>query len=72
MSDRIKQIRELLSRLESEVAQTENAVTFRELSGLELPDIIKDVVDLLMPEITPYEVAIYLYLLRHSVIEKGT
>lgn len=25
-----------------------------------------------MPEITPYEVAIYLYLLRHSVIEKGT
>jgi hypothetical protein len=39
---------------------------------LELPDIIKDIVDLLMPEITPYEVAIYLYLLRHSIIEKGT
>jgi hypothetical protein len=39
---------------------------------LELPDIIGDVVDRLMPDLTPYEAAFYMYLLRHSIIEKGT
>jgi hypothetical protein len=72
MRDRIEQIRVLLSQLESEASQAEQAGEFRALSGLELPDIICDVVDLLMPELKPYEVALYLHFLRHSIIENGT
>jgi hypothetical protein len=41
------------------------------VSGLELPDIIRDVVDLLLPELKPYEASLYFYLLRHSVVEHG-
>jgi hypothetical protein len=37
-----------------------------------LPDIICDVVDLLMPELKPYEAALYTHLLRHSIIETGS
>jgi hypothetical protein len=72
MRDRIEQIRTLLSELESEASQAEQAGEFRALSGLELPDIICDVVDLLMPELKPYEAAFYLHFLRHSIIENGT
>jgi len=50
MSETIQQIRSLLTELESEVDRAEHA-EFRALSGLELPDIIADVVDLLMPEL---------------------
>jgi hypothetical protein len=72
MRKRIEQIRQLLSQLESEASHAEQAGEFRALSGLELPDIICDVVDLLMPELKPYEVALYFHFLRHSIIEKGT
>ena len=72
MRERFEQIRQLLSQLESEASQAEQASEFRALSGLELPDIICDVVDLLMPELKPYEVALYLHFLRHSIIENGT
>lgn len=41
------------------------------VSGLELPDIMRDVVDLLMPELKPYEASFYIYMLRLSVIETG-
>ena len=34
--------------------------------------MICDVVDLLMPELKPYEVALYFHFLRHSVIANGT
>lgn len=71
MKETISQIRSLLSDLEREAAQTDQAIQLRGLSGLELPDIIRDVVDLLMPELRPYEVAIYFYFLRHSIIETG-
>src|ERR1035441_4312420 len=37
----------------------------------ELPIIIKTFVDFLMPELTPYEVSLYLFLLRNSFIENG-
>jgi hypothetical protein len=72
MKERFEQIRHLLSQLESEASQAEQASEFRALSGLELPDIICDVVDLLMPELKPYEVALYLHFLRHSIVENGT
>ncbi len=35
-------------------------------------DIIKQFVDYLQPELTPYEVSLYLYLLRNSILKSGT
>jgi hypothetical protein len=71
MKETIDQIRGLLSDLESEAHRSEQAAEYRGLSGLELPDIMRDVVDLLLPELSPYEAAFYFYLLRHSIIENG-
>ena len=72
MSETIQQIRSLLTELESEVERAEHVAEFQALSGLELPDIIADIVDLLMPELGPYEVAFYMHLLRHSIVENGS
>lgn len=71
MRETIDQIRGLLSELESQAIKEDKAVKFHAFSGLELPDIICDVVDLLMPELKPYEVSFYLHFLRHSIIENG-
>lgn len=71
MKETISQIRSLLADLERETIQADQAAQLRGLSGLELPDIIRDVVDLLMPELKPYEASFYLYILRHSIIENG-
>jgi len=72
MRERFAQIRTLLDELEQEAedgpASSERAL----VSGLELPDIIRDVVDFLLPELKPYEASIYLYMLRHSVVETGS
>jgi len=72
MTEIIAQIRSLLNELEAETSTTAEAAAIRAFSGLELPDIIGDVVDFLMPEIRPYEAAIYIHLLRHSIIKTGT
>ncbi len=72
MKETITEIRELLSRLEGEADQSEKTADFRALSGLELPDIICDVVDLLFPNLKPYEAALYMYMFRHSIIETGS
>jgi hypothetical protein len=72
MNDTINEIREFLSKLETEVCQAGGSAELRALTGLELPNIICDVVDLLMPELKPYESALYMHLLRHSVVESGT
>jgi hypothetical protein len=72
MDDTISQIQALLLKLESETARAETTAQLRAFSGLELPDIICDVVDLLMPELKPYEASFYLHFLRHSIIENGT
>jgi 5-methylcytosine-specific restriction endonuclease McrA len=42
------------------------------VSGSELPDVVRDVVDFLFPELRPYEATLYIYLLRHSVVQSGT
>jgi hypothetical protein len=72
MKETITEIRELLSRLECEAVQSEKRADFRALSSLELPDIICDVVDLLFPELKPYEAALYMHLFRHSIIQTGS
>jgi len=71
LADEISQIRGLLDSIERREASTPDA-TLREFAALELPDILADVVDFLLPQLTPYEAAIYFYLLRHSVIASGT
>jgi hypothetical protein len=72
MSEKIDQIRALLLELESEAAREDGTAKFRAFSGLELPDIMCDVVDLLMPELKPYELSFYIHFLRHSIIENGS
>src|SRR5437667_9092058 len=71
MSDSIFKIRSLLDDLERETAVAAVAADRAIVSGLELPDIIRDVVDLLLPELKPYEAALYFYMLRHSIVEHG-
>jgi 5-methylcytosine-specific restriction endonuclease McrA len=71
MKETISRIQSLLGELEREATQANQAAELRGLSGLELPDIIRDVVDLLMPELKPYEASFYLYFIRHSIIENG-
>jgi CheY-like chemotaxis protein len=72
MIEAIQQIRVLLEQLETSAVQADRASEFRAYSGLELPDIMCDVVDLLMPELKPYELALYVYFLRQSIIANGT
>lgn len=71
MVNEIGQIRGLLDSLESRAASAPDAA-LRDFAALELPEIVSDVVDYLLPQLTPYEVAIYFYLLRHSIIASGT
>lgn len=71
MKEEISKIRESLVTLESKLAQYDNPAA-SPFSGLELPDIMRDVVDLLFPLLGTYEASFYTYLLRHSIIEKGT
>ncbi len=72
MSDEIDQIRGLLSALESRIVASPNEVALRDFAALELPELISDVTDFLLPQLTPYEGVIYFYLLRHSIIAGGT
>jgi hypothetical protein len=70
MKEEIAKIRESLNTLENQLGQNENPMA-SPFSGLELPDIMRDVVDLLLPLLGTYEAAFYLYILRHSIIEFG-
>ena len=72
MQEKIEKIRALLSELEQGVQSDAATETMRVFSGLELPDIVRDIVDFLMPNLSPYEAAFYWYLFRHSVVETGT
>ena len=72
MRDEIEQIRDLLNALESKIARSPDEEALRDFAALELPDIISDVVDYLLPQLTPYEAVFYFYLLRHSIVSSGT
>ena len=71
MQEGIDKIRTLLDALEQEVKLSSATAERALVSGLELPDIIRDVVDFLFPELKPYEASLYMYMLRHSVVETG-
>jgi HNH endonuclease len=72
VKETIAQIRTALDDLELQIESGDSAQGRALVSGFELPDIIRDVVDLLLPELKPYEAALYFYMLRHSVVEIGT
>ncbi len=38
---------------------------------LDLPQIIKDIIDFLQPALSPYETVIYWFMFRHSIVETG-
>ncbi len=72
MNETIDEIRALLDRLEGEALSDDNAAFIRDFSALELPNLVNDVVDYLMPFLDPYESAFYWYCFRHSIGENGT
>lgn len=42
------------------------------MNGKEIRSTITDFVDFLLPELTPYEASLYLYLLRHSLLQNNS
>ena len=71
MTDEIKRIRELLDTVEKSIG-TENNDSIKETFDIfELPQITKDIVDFLQPVISPYEMDIYWFMFRHSILETG-
>jgi len=71
MRERLEQIRQLLSDLESEMESESTSTADRDFSALELPGIIQEIVDDLQPLLTPYEAAFYWYAFRHSIAKDG-
>jgi len=71
MTDKIEQIRQLLNDLEGELGETDERDFMRNFDALEVPDLIRTVVDLLQPMLLPYESAIYWFLFRHSILANG-
>ncbi len=72
MNEKIAAIRKLLDELEAGSSPEEEEAFQKGFSAFELPDIIQDIVDFLMPLLSPYEVAFYWYMFRHAVIATGT
>ncbi len=59
MNDKIAAIRKLLDELDAESRSEEEKAFQEKFSPLELPDIVQDIVDFLMPILSPYEIAFY-------------
>lgn len=71
MKDHLNQIRQLLDELETQPHSGSEQNTNRDFVAAELPLIIQEIVDDLQPLLTPYEVAFYWYLFRHSIGQTG-
>ncbi len=70
MKDKLDAIRRILDELET--ARPADEPSFRESFQLfELPEVVASVVDYLQPMLRPYEVAIYWYMFRHSIVATG-
>jgi 5-methylcytosine-specific restriction endonuclease McrA len=72
MGERLDKVCQLLNELEVEVETGAASVGDRDSSALELPLIIQEIVDDLQPLLSPYEVAFYWHLFRHSLAENGS
>jgi hypothetical protein len=71
MNETIGKIRQLLNDLESQSPSENEATLLKEFSALELPAIIKDIVDYLFPLLETYECVFYMYMFRISIVEHG-
>lgn len=72
MKQHISTIRDALHRLEEEIALGSADIPAPSLSGLEIPDLICDIIDFLEPELRPYDFVFYFWLFRNSIIVTGT
>ena len=41
------------------------------VTDIDFPQIIKDIIDFLQPALSPYETVIYWFMFRHSIVETG-
>jgi hypothetical protein len=71
MKDKIANIRGLLDQIESEIGESDGPMFTQNFNALELPGIISDIVDFLVPALQPYEASFYWYLFRHSIPSSG-
>lgn len=72
MNPKIKEIIQILETLSTEIDKSNEEILFsKEYSSLELPEIISSIVDLLQPQLYPYEYAIYMYLFKNSIVRQG-
>jgi len=71
MNETIGKIRQLLDDLEKQSLSENEAIFLKDFSALEVPGIIKDMVDYLFPLLEPLECVFYMYLFRISIVEHG-
>lgn len=71
MKKKIENIRELLNEIETNLGDSNDQLFVQNFDALELPEIIFDIVDLLIPNLRPYEASFYWYLFRHSILSSG-
>lgn len=71
MKEDIKKIRELLDNIENSETQSDSESVKETFDLFELPQLVKDIVDFLQPVISPFEMDVYWFLFRHSILENG-
>jgi len=71
MTDKIDQIRALLTELEKQLGDSDDQNFMQNFNALEVPGIVSAIVDYLQPDLLPYEAAIYWHLFRHSILANG-
>ena len=71
MKEDIKKIRTLLDSIENSETQIANESVKETFDLFELPQLVKDIVDFLQPVISPYEMDVYWFLFRNSILENG-
>lgn len=71
MKAKIDQIKSLLEELEDEAFETTDEINIKNFDALEIPSVISEIVDYLQPLLTAYEMAVYYYLFRNSLLNSG-
>jgi len=71
MKEQIEKIRNLLNEIEKNTIENDDNSLKETFDLFELPQITKDIVDYLQPLISPYEMDIYWFMFRNSVLESG-
>src|SRR5207248_3290143 len=73
MAEQIDKIRQLLDELEARGVGDQGASGNSDsLPAVEMSVVIQEIVDDLQPLLTPYEIAFYWHLFRHSIARSGS